>query len=328
MAFKETAGSIIIDAVLTDLGRRRMTQGTFEIKKFGLGDDEVDYSHGNRDSGEYEIPESAASPILEAHAAQGSPIQYGLIDFTREDVNFMPILMLNDLIQRSVKKTNGVIYLSVNDETTKKLKSHLNIETQVLQNNNVLGTMLVVETGIDESSIKSTELFRDRFINNLDLFDKYVFTYTDKRLIDKILVNNPNAYYTNDRSGKLYQNLAPLSETPNISINNGIDNYQTSIITAVQSEIYVRGAAADSGLSHIRGAKAGVMSANFKVKQELISNSNGEADIRYRKLGKTAQTLFGGSEKYDYIDTTVKLQGCASKVSLNITLRIIRYAGT
>ena len=35
MAFQNTAGTIIIDAVLTDLGRRRMAQGNFKIEKFG-----------------------------------------------------------------------------------------------------------------------------------------------------------------------------------------------------------------------------------------------------------------------------------------------------
>ena len=43
MAFLDNSGDIILDAVLTDLGRRRMSRGNFRIVKFALGDEEVNY---------------------------------------------------------------------------------------------------------------------------------------------------------------------------------------------------------------------------------------------------------------------------------------------
>ena len=63
MAFQNKAGSIILDATLTDVGRRHLANGTLEVTKFSLGDDEVDYSLGTRDSGEYTI--AATPPILD-----------------------------------------------------------------------------------------------------------------------------------------------------------------------------------------------------------------------------------------------------------------------
>jgi len=47
MAFLDNSGDIILDAVLTDVGRRRMAQGNFRITKFALGDDEIDYTTYN-----------------------------------------------------------------------------------------------------------------------------------------------------------------------------------------------------------------------------------------------------------------------------------------
>ena len=44
MSFLDNCGSIVLDAILTDVGRKRMAQGTFKVSKFALGDDEVDYS--------------------------------------------------------------------------------------------------------------------------------------------------------------------------------------------------------------------------------------------------------------------------------------------
>ena len=48
MAYRDDCGEIILDAVLTDAGRKRMAQGRFKITKFALGDDEIDYSLYNR----------------------------------------------------------------------------------------------------------------------------------------------------------------------------------------------------------------------------------------------------------------------------------------
>ena len=46
MAFQDSCGTIIIDAVLTDIGRQKFARSDFKISKFALGDDEVDYSFG------------------------------------------------------------------------------------------------------------------------------------------------------------------------------------------------------------------------------------------------------------------------------------------
>ena len=44
MAFLDSSGDIILDAVLTETGRRKMASGTFIIVKFALGDDEINYA--------------------------------------------------------------------------------------------------------------------------------------------------------------------------------------------------------------------------------------------------------------------------------------------
>ena len=44
MAFLDNSGDIILDAVLTETGRKRMADGNFKISKFALGDDEINYT--------------------------------------------------------------------------------------------------------------------------------------------------------------------------------------------------------------------------------------------------------------------------------------------
>ena len=48
MAFLDNSGDIVLDAVLTDLGRKRMAEGNFRITQFALGDDEIDYRIYNK----------------------------------------------------------------------------------------------------------------------------------------------------------------------------------------------------------------------------------------------------------------------------------------
>ena len=45
MAFLDNSGDIILDAVLTDTGRKRLARGdgSFNVAKFALGDDEINY---------------------------------------------------------------------------------------------------------------------------------------------------------------------------------------------------------------------------------------------------------------------------------------------
>ena len=51
MAFLDNSGDIILDAVLTDLGRLRLAEGKFSIVKFALGDEEINYRLYNPDAG-------------------------------------------------------------------------------------------------------------------------------------------------------------------------------------------------------------------------------------------------------------------------------------
>ena len=50
MGFLDNSGDIILDAVLTDLGRERLARGdgSFKISKFALADDEINYGSYNK----------------------------------------------------------------------------------------------------------------------------------------------------------------------------------------------------------------------------------------------------------------------------------------
>lgn len=98
MAFLDNSGDIILDAVLTDLGRERLARGTFAIAKFALGDEEINYSlyNGAHPSGSTHFDlDLLKTPILESFTSDQSIMKSRLITLSRDNILYMPTLKLN-----------------------------------------------------------------------------------------------------------------------------------------------------------------------------------------------------------------------------------------
>ena len=95
MAFLDNSGDIILDAVLTDTGRMRLAKGdgSFNIVKFALGDDEISYElyDKNHASGSayYDI-EILQTPVLEAFTNNTSTLKSKLLTVTRTNLLYLP----------------------------------------------------------------------------------------------------------------------------------------------------------------------------------------------------------------------------------------------
>ena len=101
MAFLDNSGDIILDAVLTDTGRKRLAQGdgSFNITKFAFGDDEIDYNsyNGQHSSGSaYYDLEILQTPVFEAFTNNTSMMKSKLISLTNNNLLYLPVLNLNN----------------------------------------------------------------------------------------------------------------------------------------------------------------------------------------------------------------------------------------
>lgn len=108
MAFLDNTGDIILDAVLTDEGRKRLASGdgSFRIVKFALADDEIDYAlyrNNNNTAGRH--PSGSAyydlnilqTPILEAFTNNTSTMNSRLMSYRRNDWLYLPVIKLNNI---------------------------------------------------------------------------------------------------------------------------------------------------------------------------------------------------------------------------------------
>ena len=107
-----STNNIILDAVLTDYGRQALAKndGSFNIAKFALGDDEVDYgiiTKYGRTVGREKIEKN--TPVFEAFTNQNLGVKYKLVSVPRP-LLYLPNLTLtpsNDTVELSTVSGGG-----------------------------------------------------------------------------------------------------------------------------------------------------------------------------------------------------------------------------
>jgi hypothetical protein len=125
--------NIIIDAVLTERGRELLSRndGSFNIRSFSFGDDEVDYSLISKygpSIGKEKIEKN--TPIFEANPNENLAIKYPLISFPN------PLLRLNQLptLVRDDSATNETVQLfdtRLNEKTNSGIIATIKVKNSV-----------------------------------------------------------------------------------------------------------------------------------------------------------------------------------------------------
>ena len=333
MAFLDNSGDIILDAVLTDLGRKQMADGNFQITQFALGDDEIDYGlyNANHPSGSaYYDLEILQSPVMEAATRQASSIKYGLLSITRTDIVYMPTLAVNEKLNgKSLVKEGGVYYLAVNAATHENLLSNNTTKKdrflQPFVNSPTYA--IVVETGIESDQRQATPENRTAALVETGLIDNLFEVKYDNRFIGatKGVVG---ATFQNDDNNNLELKMDTFASITGQASLDFIENYSMAMIRGAANQVARRGASATgNNYSQFVGPRGTITAMSFDP--SLDTNAEGSATPAYYTLyGRTnlaASTLgLAGSNTYDVIDTTIYVRGMASGAQIQIPLRLIR----
>ena len=350
MSFLKDTGTIPLDAILTDAGRKRMAQGKFKIAKFAIGDDEMDYSllgpwdeaTGDRDPNDPNTNTTydrkslmTQTPELEALAERNANINYGLLTFGRTDLFYLPILKTNEKQDSAARKSLGpvlgdVYYLSVNEETTTKLRSALPGKRYVLETNDVSNIRIMVESGLETDELGRTPPYRQSYILQTNTLDTSFYVYCDGRFIENLWGPSTSAVFANDveDDGKSKVDFGILEHTPPTSLPTILPTFSTYILRGVNNLVYQTTNGFDRQVSSISGPRGSASALSFSVVGNLKTRSEGSADPKYTVYGTISKELFSDGNLYDYIDTTVYVEGRASSARIQLPIRIIRYSGT
>lgn len=339
MAFLDNSGDIILDAVLTDTGRKRLADGSFSIVQFGLGDDEISY--GTYDlahpsgSAYYDL-EIMQTPVFEATTAVNSAINYGLMSLSRTDLLYLPSLKFNTKLDSSTgasvatRKTNDMFYLAVNSETSNQLVADSDDDAAFgwIVNQAVAGNVIFFESGIDTSDLAATSTNRNGYIIGTGLIDSTLTVGCDSKLINQVGSLNTATVFKNSTSdnSSMISFAGTVYTTPrSTSLEIGVYNHYS--INGIGNAIYEPDDGDDNDYSVFLGPRGICQGMNFSVVSELSTQSTGTRSTLYSNYGVVGSTSAGPllSKTYDYIDTVVFVQGDFSGASLQIPLRIIRY---
>ena len=339
MGFLDNSGDIILDAVLTDVGRKRMAEGEFKIVKFALGDDEIDYSlyNANHPSGSaYYDLEILQSPVMEAATKQASSIKYGLLSITRTDLVFMPVLELNQKSGiDSVLKHNNIILLAANKATYNTLAKDAAIgASKVLEPDTLTpGAQVIIESGINSADRQPTRENRDNMVISTNLLDLQFNVKFDSRFVSSLISVQPrqDQSFANNTNGSRNITLTAFARKKAVSATQFMDNYVTAVADGLENLVLqyttdTSGDATGTNLSQLGGPRGGMTAMSFAPSTEI--NAQGTASPSYYTLygrtGVAAATLGFTTGTYDYIDTTIYVQGLTTGASMQLPVRIVR----
>jgi hypothetical protein len=338
MAFLDNSGDIILDAVLTDVGRKRMAKGNFRISKFAIGDDEIDYGLYNKNhpsgSAYYDL-EILQTPVLEAFTQMNANINYGLTSYTRQDLLYIPSIELNQktfsprIVQKS--STKNVIFLADDTKTTaagiitsKAMETACGSENNILKSNDTSGRFVLIETGINSSEIAATSTDQSAYITSVGLADNSFMVRYDNRFIGSALGPSPSATFSNSNANGATLEVSLVS-SQNTRKSRELSNYNESTINAALTRVYalVDGNSTDTSgnYSAIAGPRAVFTALNFSLVPNIPQSD-------YTKYGTTSNDLFADGTLFDFIDTTVYVQGVATNATIQLPIRIIKLAQT
>jgi len=312
MAFLDNSGDIILDAVLTDAGRKRLARGdgTFKVAKYAFGDDEIDYGSYNAShaSGSaYFDLEILQTPVLEAFTNNRSSLKSKLISVTNNNLLYLPQLVLNEvgiLTQRipdsaTNSLSSGSFLVVVDDLTSNQLvddagatfshrimfgSGHLNPGNNHIRIDQGLNT-----TKLDAANKLSAELTEQQYMIQMDnrlgsITDVFVGAQGSPSFIDDDQIAT---YYVTKNVGKYIENCEP---------------------GALGSPDFVEDL--NKGAETLSGPRGTKLRFGFRSSANLQAS-----DYLFDTIGRSATV---GSETYGCIDTTVKITGVTTGYSIDI----------
>ena len=314
MAFLDNSGDILLDAVLTDTGRKRLAQGngSFSIVKYAFGDDEINYElYRNTNSPQGVHPSGSAfydiqilqTPILEAFSNNASSMKSKLLSMVRNDYLYLPVIIPWTGLGFARESGTDAYVTAVDLATVEEVGTVV-----------VAGSSAGLPAGVMNgySPTNGNAAIRvDQGINNI--------AASPQLAIDPSLKETAYMVQIDHRLGELYsvgsntRAEASFIDDDNIAtyyLAQGTDgNYVMDIGTSQT--------ATDTSLAGSRGSKL-----LFKV--GATTSTRGD-NFYFTTLGSTATSpSIGSMSSYYYIDSMISITGVNTGYRVDLPIRYVK----
>jgi len=317
MGFLDNSGDIILDAVLTDHGRKVLAKGdgTFQITKFALGDEEVDYSlydTTNVNGSAYYDLEILQTPVLEAFTDNAVSMKSKLVTYESLELLYLPIIKLNETSAETERHQSGSFIIAVDgltedDNGTTTTQNGIGFDAVGLVKGVMFGqktssgaNRIRLDQGLDTLAISPAA--SDSFPS--DLRESAYTIQIDNRLgsIRTLAGGNVSLDYIDDDDIAYY---TVIEDTSGLVRNN-------SETSATQTEV-------------IAGPRGTIL--EFKIGSSLSLQTS---TYLFTQLGSTSRldNRSGGSSEVYHIDTLVRITGVNTGYTIDIPVRFVKFKST
>jgi len=311
MAFLDNSGDIILDAVLTDAGRYRLAQGdgTFNIVKFALADDEINYGLYNKahpsGSAYYDL-DILQTPVFEAFTNNASSMKNQLVSYSSTNLLYLPVMKIVNTTNTCFPNssplkdsriipsvTSGTIHITVDTNTASSL--NVGSVNNYLNGFDIANSdVLRVDQGLDTLEIAKTiaidpQLRESSFIIEVDNRLCSIYSYNN--------VEGTLSFIDDDNKATYLVNI-------NFSYSIGVPS---STDTTADDNV-------------IEGPQGQGLVFKVKASTELQGSS-----YLFTRLGGTLTNVETASiDDYYYLDSTINVIGATTGTRLSIPVRFIK----
>ena len=124
MGYNDNSTGFFIDAVLTDHGRQLLARndGSFNVVRFRLGDDEIDYRNWNELTGSDQKDQKILdTPVFEAFTNETIALRNPLVTIRNSSLQYLPVMTANPSaasLKDRTDSTGGGVAITVSQQTT------------------------------------------------------------------------------------------------------------------------------------------------------------------------------------------------------------------
>ena len=318
MAFLDNSGDIILDVVLTDHGRKVMAKGdgSFQITKFAVCDEEIDYSLYNSShasgSAYYDL-EILQTPVLEAFTNNGSAMKTKLASFQDLNLLYLPVLKINENFG-SPRHSDGSFFIAVDRETEGTGDTSVNASVGVNESGgNVDGILF-------GASFESSQTIRiDQGIDSTELSPKKTSLMTN--LIEdvySIQIDNRLGYLTDKQGNLIGSDYVDDDEIAYYTVDASVGAAEAGSIGVVT--INTNDTKSDN--QTIKGPRGTILEFKVGASLELQTST-----FLFTKLGgqiKMTNKAADPNQDVRFIDSTIKVTGMKTGYSIDVPVRFIK----
>mgnify|MGYP003138591196 CR=1 FL=1 len=310
MAFLDNSGDIILDAVLTDLGRKTLSKGdgSFRITKFALGDEEINYSlyNLNQPSGSaYYDLEILQTPVLESFTNNASSMKTKLVTMTNNNLLYLPVLKLNENLTNTKTHTSGAFMVAV-DRSTEGTDAAGTTSAVGYNGSNQVQGILFGESFEDSNYIRI-----DQGLDTTELSPRQRSAISDMIESSYIIQIDNRLGYITDRNGNRV--TADFIDDDNIAFYT-VDSADGIVIDNLDDS--------SSTTQTIAGPRGTML--EFKIGASLNLNTS---TFLFQQLGGTTSMVNkagSSTQTVNFIDAMVRVTGMTTGYTIDIPVRFIK----